>query len=47
MYHRNDGLIVKARDDRLSASRYGLMMLRHAATAPKGDDIELPNYGIV
>jgi hypothetical protein len=47
LYHRKDGLIVKVRDDRLSASRYGLMMLRHAATAPKGDDIELPNYGIV
>lgn len=35
LYHRKDGKIVKERDDVLSASRYGLMMLRHAATAPK------------
>jgi hypothetical protein len=31
LYHRKDGRIVKERDDVLSASRYGLMMLRHAA----------------
>jgi phage terminase large subunit-like protein len=30
LYHRKDGKIVKERDDVLSASRYGLMMLRHA-----------------
>ena len=30
MYHRKDGLIVKERDDLLSATRYGLMMLRKA-----------------
>lgn len=35
MYHRKDGLIVKLRDDLMSASRYGIMMLRHAETKPK------------
>jgi len=35
LYHRKDGKIVKERDDVLSASRYALMMLRFAETAPK------------
>ena len=30
MYHRKDGVIVKVRDDLLSATRYGIMMRRHA-----------------
>jgi phage terminase large subunit-like protein len=30
MYHRKDGKIVKIDDDLLSATRYALMMLRHA-----------------
>ena len=30
LYHRKNGLIVKERDDLISASRYALMMLRHA-----------------
>ncbi|HTK34468.1 MAG TPA: terminase family protein [Caulobacteraceae bacterium] len=47
LYHRKDGLIVKVRDDRLSASRYGLMMLRHAATAPTNEEMVIPDYGIV
>jgi hypothetical protein len=35
LYHRVDGLIVKERDDRISASRYGSMMLRFARTEPR------------
>lgn len=31
-YHRKDGLIVKEDDDLMSATRYGLMMLRKAQT---------------
>ncbi len=31
LYHRKDGLIVKLQDDRMSASRYAMMMKRHAA----------------
>jgi phage terminase large subunit-like protein len=31
LYHREDGKIVKERDDLISASRYGLMMKRFAA----------------
>lgn len=30
MYHRKDGLIVKERDDLMSATRYGVMMMRFA-----------------
>ena len=36
MYHRKDGVVVDERDDVLCASRYALMMLRHAiAQKPK------------
>lgn len=35
LYHRKDGRIVKEADDLLSATRYGLMMLRHAVTKPR------------
>jgi len=38
LYHRKDGLIVKVRDDLMSATRYALMMLRFAKTKPKPDD---------
>lgn len=36
LYHRKDGKIVKERDDVMSASRYGLMMLRYAEVPPQG-----------
>ena len=31
VYHRQDGLVVKDREDLMSATRYGMMMLRYAA----------------
>jgi len=34
MYHRKNGDIVKIRDDLMSATRYGAMMIRHAQTKP-------------
>lgn len=34
LYHRKDGLIVKSNDDRISASRYAMMMKRFAARKP-------------
>lgn len=34
-YHRENGLVVKVRDDFISAVRYGLMMLRFAQTRPR------------
>jgi phage terminase large subunit-like protein len=34
IYHRRDGKIVKEDDDVLSASRYAMMMLRHAKLSP-------------
>lgn len=44
LYHRVDGLIVKERDDRISASRYGLMMLRKAITEPREEPEEWENH---
>jgi hypothetical protein len=35
LYHRKDGLIVKKRDDIMSASRYALMMKRYAIVQVK------------
>lgn len=35
MYHRKDGLVVKERDDLMSATRVGIMALRHAIVKPK------------
>jgi hypothetical protein len=46
-YHRKDGLIVKVLDDRISASRYALMMRRHAATKPKTSKLVMPSIGAV
>lgn len=40
IYHRVDGLIVKERDDRISASRYALMMRRYAKTEPRDEEDE-------
>jgi hypothetical protein len=31
MYHRKDGKVQKIDDDLMAATRYGIMMLRHAA----------------
>lgn len=41
MYHRQDGKVIKKRDDLMSATRYGIMMLRYAkplSYAPKPRD---------
>lgn len=35
MYHRKDGKVVKTDDDLLSATRYAVMMKRHAIVKPK------------
>ncbi len=41
LYHRDEGRIVKRRDDLISASRYALMMRRFAATRPSAKPLEL------
>jgi hypothetical protein len=38
LYHRDDGRVVKERDDLMAASRYGAMMLRFAQTEPRMDE---------
>jgi phage terminase large subunit-like protein len=50
LYHRKDGKVVKEYDDLLCASRYALMMKRHASTAKARRDfyrkLEYPVVGI-
>ncbi len=41
MYHRQDGLVVKERDDLMSATRMGLMALRHATLKPGAYEDEI------
>lgn len=43
LYHRKDGLIVKLKDDLLSATRYAVMMLRFAEAEP--NQIDWSNAG--
>ena len=38
LYHRKDGKVVKEGDDLMSATRYGIMMLRYA-TCPKDEKV--------
>ena len=51
LYHRKDGRVVKERDDLMSATRYAVMMLRHARsddfTRSFNRDIVYPPFGIV
>lgn len=47
LYHRVNGQIVKERDDRISASRYAMMMRRHASTKPRASKLVLPKFGAV
>jgi phage terminase large subunit-like protein len=46
MYHRKDGKVVKIDDDLMAATRYALMMKRHAITKPKpAMTMPRPNHG--
>lgn len=45
-YHRDKGRIVKERDDILSATRYGIMMLRSAKTNTKPNLSALENFTV-
>jgi phage terminase large subunit-like protein len=45
LFHRKDGQIVKQMDDILSATRYGLMMKRHALTEYEAKPSPFGNYG--
>ena len=47
LYHRDGGMIVKVRDDLLSASRYAYMMRRDAVVQPVRRALVLPGYGVV
>lgn len=43
LYHRDNGKIVKERDDLLSSSRYAMMMRRHAVVKPDGKAWKRPD----
>lgn len=43
-YHRKDGLIVKEADDLQSATRYAVMMRRHASTATAKIDFSVSDF---
>lgn len=38
LYHREDGKLIKERDDLISATRYAIMMLRCAITEPREEE---------
>jgi phage terminase large subunit-like protein len=42
LFHRKDGKVVKEGDDLMAATRYALMMLRHASTAAQYDNFRRP-----
>jgi phage terminase large subunit-like protein len=44
LYHREDGKIVKENDDLMSATRYGIMMLRHAKVQTIKQRAKLPGF---
>jgi len=48
LYHRRDGKVVKEGDDLMAATRYAIMMLRHASTKVAYDrfrrEIQYPNW---
>lgn len=46
MYHREEGKVVKEMDDLMSATRIGLMMLRHAQTFAKPRTSEVPRFQV-
>lgn len=47
MYHREDGKLVKERDDLLSATRYAIMMLRHAIVNKPAQKLKYQKMGMV
>lgn len=49
LYHRDEGKVVKEMDDLMAATRYGMMMLRHAKVLTKqgfSRKIEYPKVGV-
>ena len=42
LYHRKDGKVVKKDDDLMDATRYALMMLRHASDGRKSQSVSRP-----
>lgn len=47
LYHREEGKLVKLRDDLMSATRYGIMMLRHATVNTPDQPLKYKRTGII
>ena len=47
LYHRKDGKLVKVGDDLMSATRYGLMMLRKAVVHTPKKTTRIPDFGVL
>lgn len=47
LYHRENGLLVKERDDLMSATRYAIMMLRHAEVMKKTQPLKYQKMGTI
>lgn len=47
LYHRRNGIVVKERDDLMSATRIAIMMLREARTRPRAHKLAYDSRGIV
>lgn len=45
LYHRKDGKVVKERDDLMSATRYGVMMKRHAKVLKPKRNVDRSAHG--
>ena len=45
LYHRKDGLVVKIDDDLMSATRYGVMMLRYAKSLAELEPVKARRLG--
>ena len=44
MYHRKNGKVIKERDDLMAATRYAIMMIRHAETEADGEIHEYDDH---
>lgn len=44
LYHRKDGKLVKEGDDLMSATRYGMMMLRKATVPKVKEEVSIPGF---
>jgi hypothetical protein len=47
MYHRKNGQVVKERDDLMSATRYGIMMIRESRVKPQNIELTIDTDWVI